>query len=59
MALDPKNADYSYSDAIADMLRNITYGAYGTLMGVLSYGEVATAIQAYGASVLLKMMPGA
>lgn len=59
MILNPANADYSYGDAASEILRNLSYASFGTLMGVLSYGEVAAAIQAYGASVLLKMMPGA
>lgn len=59
LPINPNKGDYNIGDALSDILRNLSYGAYGTLMGVLSYGEVATALQAYGASTLLKMMPGA
>jgi hypothetical protein len=44
MILNPANADYSYGDAASEILRNLSYASFGTLMGVLSYGEVAAAI---------------
>ena len=58
MALNPARANFSYADAFALMFRNLAYGDFGTMMGVLNYGEVASAIQAYGASIIIKMLPG-
>lgn len=50
--------EYGTSDALSAIARNLTYGAYSTLMGVLSYGEVAQAIGAYSFKFLMQAMPG-
>lgn len=52
------DADYSNADALTAVARNLTYGAYSTLMGVLNYGEVAGAIRAYGLQFFFKTLPG-
>ena len=52
------NADYGTADALSEIARNLTYGAYSTLMGVLNYGEISGAIRAYGASFLVRALPG-
>lgn len=49
--------EYGTSDALAAIARNLTYSVYGTLMGVLSYGEVAQAVKAYSLKFLMQTMP--
>lgn len=52
------DAEYGVADALSAIARNLSYSAYGTLMGVLNYGEIAGALRAYGASMLVKTLPG-
>lgn len=49
---------YDNSEAISLIARNLTYGAYSTLMGMLSYGEVAQALQAYSMKFMMQALPG-
>lgn len=51
-------ADYGVADAVTMIGRNLTYGAYSTLMGVLNYGEVAQALRAYGLKFMIQALPG-
>lgn len=50
--------DYGVSDALSTIGRNLTYGAYSTLMGILNYGEVAQALRAYSMKFLMQSLPG-
>lgn len=58
MAINPDRANFSMADAFTDIMKNLAFASYGTLMGVLNYGEVGAAIQAYGAGALIRMLPG-
>ena len=58
MAINPKRANFTTGDALADILKSLAFSSFGTLMGILNYGEVAAAFRAYGAGALIRMLPG-
>ena len=51
------DSDFGAVDALSTIGRNLTYGAYSTLMGVLNYGEVANAVRAYGLKFMARSLP--
>ena len=58
MPINPEKLDkMSYGDALAEVLRNVTFGSFSTFMGLLSYGEMTEAIKAYGAGIIIKSIP--
>lgn len=58
MAINPNRANFTTGDALADIMKQLAFSSFGTLMGILNYGEVGAALQAYGAGALIRMIPG-
>lgn len=58
MNIDPKkNIEAGRLEALSEILRNLTFGAYSTYMGLLNYAEMTNAVKAYGASTVIKAVP--
>ena len=58
MNIDPKkNIEAGRLEALSEVLRNLTFGAYSTYMGLLNYAEMTNAVKAYGASTVIKAIP--